>query len=431
MTEQTKQRLAILQKLGEGTQGAVFKVQLPDGQLRALKWYNLQFGTEEQQQTIRQLVQRGPPPRSAGKRFVWPTDLVFSPDSKAFGYLMPLIDRNKYSELGEIQSRQRPQPRFRVMAEISHQLATSYKALHAAGFCYRDISKNNVMFDVTTGDVCICDNDNVGIAGNSHGQILGTMEFMAPEVVLGKSDPSVATDLHSLTVLLFYFWMWHHPFHGDLECNIRVWDIPAKKRIYGDAPVFIFHPTNKSNRPTDVSYGTVQKRWEACPDILRDLFIRAFTEGLVNPSRRVMEGEWERTFSQLCDSVAVCPNCRAENFISVGIAHGRCWYDGHSVPAPWRLALDLPARRHEVIVYDGSVLTHKALDLDEMPSPVGIVESHPTHKGVLGLKNVSGDIWHAHPPKESPIDIEPGKTITLKPGLRITILGRSAHVVIY
>ena len=55
--------------------------------------------------------------------------------------------------------------------------------LHLNGYCYRDISSGN-MVDPDTGDVLICDNDNVGINRQSDSQVDGTYEFMAPEVII-------------------------------------------------------------------------------------------------------------------------------------------------------------------------------------------------------------------------------------------------------
>jgi serine/threonine protein kinase len=44
--------------------------------------------------------------------------------------------------------------------------------------------------------------------------IRGTDRFMAPEIVRGEALPSVKTDPYSLSVLLFYLLMVHHPLAG-------------------------------------------------------------------------------------------------------------------------------------------------------------------------------------------------------------------------
>jgi len=243
---ETLQNTLIVQyKLGEGGQGEVYRVT--DGQTAyALKWYNIEQSTEEQKNAIRYLVKQGVPQGTAGQRFIWPLDIITIDNATQFGYLMPLIDTRRFAELGEVQAHRKPAPSLVSLCEISYQIANSYRALHLSGYCYRDIAAGNIMFDPDTGNVLICDNDNVGINRQSKTQVWGTMEYMAPEVIRGEADPSTETDLHSLAVLLFNFWMWHHPLHGEMEYEIYVWDVPAKRRIYGETPVFIFvHPRYK------------------------------------------------------------------------------------------------------------------------------------------------------------------------------------------
>jgi serine/threonine protein kinase len=114
--------------------------------------------------------------------------------------------------------------------------------------CYSDISFGNVSLDPSTGQVCICDNDNVHVDGEPSG-IGGTIGFMAPEIVRGKSMPTIDTDLFSLAVLLFYIFMMHHPLEGKKELEIKCFDYPAKKKLYGTEPLFVFDPQDNSNRP--------------------------------------------------------------------------------------------------------------------------------------------------------------------------------------
>ena len=134
------------------------------------------------------------------------------------------------------------------------------------------------------------------------------MEYMAPELIRGESDPSTETDLHALAVLLFYVWVWHHPFHGTMEYQYHCWDIPSKKQVYGLSPVFVFDPDNPANRlPEDPDYAVARKRWELCPPELKALFIRAFTEGIRNPGRRVTKGEWQSLFLSLKDRAGALP----------------------------------------------------------------------------------------------------------------------------
>ncbi|HSQ94426.1 MAG TPA: protein kinase, partial [Methanoregula sp.] len=124
--------LEVIKKLGEGTQGEVYLVESPDG-YQAVKWYKHGQATPEQRAAILYLVRTGPPFGAAGKRFIWPRDLVTRSGSTQFGYLMDRIDTRRFAELGECWAHIKPVPNFSALCEISYQLANSYRALHLSG----------------------------------------------------------------------------------------------------------------------------------------------------------------------------------------------------------------------------------------------------------------------------------------------------------
>jgi DNA-binding helix-hairpin-helix protein with protein kinase domain len=423
--------LTVRRKLGEGTQGEVYLVEGPHGQ-QALKWYKPAQATLDQMAAIRALVQAGPPRGPAGARFIWPLDLVTAPGIPLFGYLMRLIDTARFAELGEVQAHLKPVPGFRALTRISFQLANSYRALHLSGLCYRDISDGNLMFDPVAGDILICDNDNVGVNRQSRSQVWGTMEYMAPEVIRGEADPSTETDLHSLAVLLFNLWSWHHPFHGRMEYELRVWDIPAKKKVYGN-PVFIFDPADRRNSlPPDPDYETAGKRWGYCPASLRSLFTRAFTEGIREPRRRVTEGEWQRLFLQLSDGIIPCPRCRAENIWEPGGKAFSCWNCSAPIPLPPKLVVTTSAGSHHVLLTDGARLTREAMGQGSReeadPVPVGQVVRNPADPTVWGIRNLSRVAWRVTFPDGHSLEVPPQKSVPLNPGTRIDLGGSSAEI---
>lgn len=143
----------------------------------------------------------GPP----DARFLWPLDVAESGGGDHFGYIMPLRESRF---LGLVEHFKSTAPwSARALARLGLQLADSYLQLHSRGLCYRDISWGNVFFDPSTGEVLICDNDNVGINGKMPLSIHGTARFMAPEIVCHQIEPSTTSDLYSLAVLLFYVFM--------------------------------------------------------------------------------------------------------------------------------------------------------------------------------------------------------------------------------
>ncbi len=423
--ESSGTELEVIRKLGEGTQGEVYLVEGPRG-YQAVKWYKPDQATPEQRAAIRYLVRTGPPYGPAGKRFIWPLDLVTREGSPQFGYLMERIDTTKFAELGEVWAHLKPVPDFPALCEISFQLVNSYRALHLSGHCYRDISAGNLMFDPVAANVFICDNDNVGVNRQSRCQVWGTMEYMAPEIIRNEADPSTQTDLYSLSVLLFYLWVWHHPLHGEMEYRFHCWDIPAKKKVYGETPVFVFDPVDASNRlPEDPDYATARERWSWCPPALKETFTRAFTEGLQSPDRRVTEGEWQNLFSRIKDGIVACPKCRAENFLAENGIPSVCWHCHNPIPVPPCLTIRRAGGESRVSLSLGTTIRRRHVvpssGNDDGSALIGEVVAHPTIPGAAGIRNRSGISWHVTFPDGNGSDVPPGRAVPLTPGTTIVI----------
>ncbi len=394
--------LKVRKLLGQGTQGQVFLVQGENLEKpRAVKWYFPGQATDEQRRNIQYLAKTGPPKIHAGRRFIWPLDVVTAPGRRAFGYLMPLVDAARYAALREIWSGEKPPPTRAVMCEVSYQLANSYRALHLSGHCYRDISDGNVMFNPQTGDTLICDNDNVSVNRRTSTQVWGTWEYLAPEVARREAKPSAETDLHSLAVLLFRFWMWHHhPLHGTLEYNQPCWDDFARLEVYGKNPVFIFDPANTANAlPDDPAYYGAKKMWRLCPKPLRGMFARAFTGGLASPPLRVTEGEWQNLFLDLLDKLIPCPKCRGENFWDGSQSAVICWNCLEKIRVPPKLAFHLKSGPRALLLVNEAKIRRRHLEPfnleEEAQDVVGRLIRHPENPDIWGLRNQSRSPWKA------------------------------------
>jgi hypothetical protein len=254
------------------------------------------------------------------------------------------------------------------------------------------------------------------------------MEYMAPEIIRCRADPSTRTDLHSLAVLLFYLWVWHHPFHGEMEYRFHCWDIPAKKKVYGESPVFVFDPDNPANRlPPDPDYATARERWEYCPQDLRDTFVRAFTEGLRDPDRRVTEGEWQNLFSGIRDRIVICSRCRAENFTGPDGEMHPCWHCRAQIAPPPLLRIQRPAGDLTLALSAGTTIRRRHISAtpanDDGSAIVGTIVPHPSIPGAAGIRNQSEVSWHAVFPGGNETDVPPGRAVPLNPGTTITIEG--------
>ena len=411
----------VIDLIGEGAQGEVYRARLAD-RMMALKWYHPSAATAQQRASLDRLIRKGPP----NNRFLWPIEMAIAQGVTGFGYLMPLREE-RFRGLVDLMKRQ-VDPTFRALATAGFELANSFLQLHSKGLCYRDISFGNLFLDPISGEILICDNDNVTVDGDLSTGILGTPRFMAPEVVRGDALPSIQTDLFSLSVLLFYLFVVHHPLEGRKELAIHSFDLPAMTRIYGTEPVFIYDPYDRSNEPVPGFHDNALVLWPLYPQFLRDLFVRAFREGIADPEHgRVREGEWRAAMVRLRDSIVYCSNCAAENFYdpesggasSGGPAGGICWSCQRRFRLPFRIRIgrSVIVLNHNTELYPHHLDDQRVYDFS---APVAAVTAHPTQAGVWGLRNLSGESWFFQTVYDaSPTEVSPGRAVPLADGLRI------------
>jgi len=394
--------------LGSGGQGEVYQVTM-QGKPYALKWYFPKMATADQKESLEKLINIGAP----NDKFLWPQFILTNPDNNTFGYIMPLR-LPRFKGINDLVKR-KIEPSFKTLAKAGVYLADSFLKLHAKGLCYRDISFGNVFFDAQTGDIQICDNDNVTTNGNPKFTVLGTPRFTAPEIVRSEAIPSTNTDLFSLGVLLHYMLFVHHPLEGEQESQIKCFDLPAMTKLYGTNPVYIFDPDNKTNRPVRGYHDNAIEYWNVYPDFLKQLFIRAFTNGL-QPNKRIYEIEWRDNMLRLHDSVMYC-RCGAENFYDAG-KNTNCW----ACKAAISIAPRLKTLRHNVVLNADTVLYPFHIDgmsSCEFTNQVAQVNQHPQNKNLWGLKNLSNETWTITSTDGLMKDVLPNQNVALINGIKI------------
>jgi len=395
--------------LGAGGQGEVYRCQLSGIDL-ALKWYYPHTATAEQRSALQALISSGAP----DIRFLWPSELVTADGKPGFGYLMALREP-AYRGITDLLVR-RVTPTFTSLSTAGVHLADAFLQLHARGLCYRDISQGNVFFDPQTGDIRICDNDNVGI-DSEPGGVIGTPRFMAPEVVRGDKLPSTQTDLFSLAVLLFLMLMNHHPLDGRKETEIHCFDLRAMTRLYGHEPVFIFDPADQSNRPLPGYHDNALAYWPIYPKFLQAQFTRSFTSGISQPGDRVRESTWRGTMGRLRDAILYC-GCGAENFYdsealqSAGGIAAPCWHCHKPLQLPPRIRI---GKSVVMLNHDSKLYRHH---LDEAAAfdftiPVAEMTQHPSDPSRWGLRNLSQHRWTATIAGGNVRDVDPGRSVAV------------------
>lgn len=417
--ENASLRCEIKELLGSSCRGQVYHASV-DGRDCALKWYFPHGATDEQRAALERLIHKGPP----NDRFLWPLDIALCQGLSSFGYLMPPREP-RYRGLAELMSRA-VDPTFKTLTTMALELADSFLRLHSLGFCYSDISFGAIFFDPVTGEISLCDNDAVAADGEGIGGVSGTPRFMAPEIVREEARPTIGSDLHSLAVILFYMFMLHHPLEGRREREITCLDLPAMKKLYGTDALFIFDPKHGANRPVAGIHNNATLFWNLYPGYVRDIFTRAFTEGLRDPGARVRESEWRTVFTRMYDQIFYCHTCGAENFLAdeddstAPLVEQKCWFCHDISIPPMRLLLD----RHSIVLNQDTLLYPHHLDANRRNDYSEILAEmvpHPRRPDAWGLKNVSGQAWKTTPPSGAPlVEVPSGRSVSLVPGLRIS-----------
>ena len=164
------------------------------------------------------------------KLFCWPTKLVEW--NGKLGVVCPAYDKHFFFESGRFQGKEKEGKWFAsaklrnrfIEAEhkgtwLTHyhmciQIARAVKRLHAAGLAHSDLSYKNVLVDPHGGRAAVIDCDGLVVPGKYPPDVVGTPDFIAPEVLktrsLQKNDPqkelpNIKTDRHALAVLIYMY----------------------------------------------------------------------------------------------------------------------------------------------------------------------------------------------------------------------------------
>jgi DNA-binding helix-hairpin-helix protein with protein kinase domain len=406
-------QISVGQKLGEGGQGAVYKVNY-DGKPKALKWYSgKKFGDPEKfYANLQNNIDKGSPT----KAFLWPEDIT-EHHGAAFGYIMDLRPQ-EYKDFSRFIMGRESFASITAMVNTALHITAGFRELHLKGYSYQDLNDGNFFINPKNGDVLICDNDNVSAFGKNSG-IAGKARYMAPEIVRGEKSPDSKTDSFSLAVILFLLWTSNHPLEGKAAFPVCM-DAKSEKRIYGENPVFIFDPDDKSNMPVQSLNKGAITRWPLMPAYLQDIFMKSFSkEALMEPSKRPLNREWLRTFIRMrteifkcsCNNIYFadpvnlnpCTSCNKSNAFSMYIKAGR-----YNIPVHQRTKLY--ACHTEKDSEDFETLTGEALLAGSLTG------------GTSGfkLKNLSANNWNVNGS-----NVAQGGDFTLEKGMKINFGGRT------
>ena len=302
--------------LGDGGQGEVYLAEYNGGKY-ALKVYKSEVSSDFRY-NLKNNIERGAPSND----FLWPKLLLDFDDGK-IGYLMDLRPKNFVSFVSYLTGTNRFKSR-QVMLKWCIELCLAFKKLHEMGYSYQDLNDGSFFLDPDTGDLLICDNDNVTADKRNLG-ILGKMRYMAPEIVRGDKNskdeqqmPDVHSDRFSLAVILFMAICLGNPFEGERLKEYDIVDEQAEYEMFGSKPVFVYHKTDKSNRPIRGYHSSVLKRWAYIPLYVKEAFHRTFVDGLTDrENERTTELEWLKILTKYRDELITCPHCGHEYIVGI------------------------------------------------------------------------------------------------------------------
>lgn len=298
-------------------------------------------------------------------RFCWPVDLVVHEGRT--GVVAPAYPNNFFFKFGsikndalEIKNKDKEGKWFastkvrRMLAaeergewkdylRICLNISRAVRRMHAAGLAHSDLSYKNVLVDPTSGEACIIDIDGLVVPGKFPPDVVGTPDFIAPEVLstlnLPLTDPkrklpNQQTDLHALAVLTYMYLLFRHPLKGG-----KIWDSDPGRDVelsMGSKALFIEHPQDNSNRVKTSELADYEKIWgdpsrmpmSVCGPYLKELFTRAFVDGLHDPMKRPIANDWEVALVKTMDLLQKCSNksCEMKWYIFDNTSAPRCPY---------------------------------------------------------------------------------------------------------
>ena len=166
-----------------------------------------------------------------------------------------------------------------------------------------------------------------------------------------------------------------------------------EKKFYGTHPIFIYDPNDKTNRPVAGIHVNVIQLWPQFPFYVRDIFINQFSrEALLDSSYRITEKQWlEKVLLRLRHELITCPVCGNEIFADVEKSVFVCPDCHHDVQRP---PIIQTGNNRVVACKDKKLyqyMTNKSKPL--LRTVTGVIVESKKNPGLLGLRNLTEDVW--------------------------------------
>lgn len=414
-------RVKVKQFLGEGAQGWVYLVDVPEKprdpncphKEMVLKWYK-QAPSTTFFENLKKNAQEGAP----SHHFIWP-QAVARFQMGSTGYIMDLRPQGSF-ELSDFRLAKVRFQSFAAILRACLETCEAFKQLHLRGLSYQDLNDGNFFVNPQTGEVKVIDNDNVFPHGEKSG-IWGKMRYMAPEVVMGQKLPDIYSDRFSLAVILFMYLFIDHPFEGENVLQYPCMTEALERKLFGENLCFVYDKSRK-NAPVQGVHNNVLLYWPMWPKRLQELFCEEFSnEKLQNPQSRLTESEWMQRLMEVRDQLVVCPHCGDETFVgreSSGFVErlmkstDRCL--NPKCRQPVKPHLFLFRGKRQIPLFGGSLIY-----TDNINTPAAQVHINMRDTSMLLIRNLQPCTWVVTTLTNRIVDVPTGEYVPAKFGLKI------------
>jgi DNA-binding helix-hairpin-helix protein with protein kinase domain len=425
----------IVRLLGEGGQGAVYEVNI-GGKPYALKWYHVGKlkNKEVFRKNLRANIEDVELSMAANKKFLWPKYLT-EERGGTFGYVMDIRPK-EYTDFPAIlnaKDKKGNRVTFQsteVMILAALNLANAFRELHRKGLSYQDLNDGNFFININTGDVLICDNDNVTPDGQENaGDVGGKPGYMAPEIVRGEAKPGERTDCHSLAVVLFKLFFRDNPLQGAEFEKIPCLTEKREMELFGTKPVFVYDPDDATNRPVQGVHANVISLWPRFPQFFRDAFIESFAKGMKNPQLRLVENEWQKILVRLRDEWTLgCPSCGRAIIFTEQVTGKQMTCSGCN--SNYSYPKILTVKKFTVPLFPGKKLyacqTNGASD--DYATVTAEIVMNKNNPSLWGIKNLSPDTWKMKTPDGIEKEVPPQGGVPIGAGVEIEFSGAAGVI---
>ncbi|QDU93853.1 serine/threonine protein kinase [Lignipirellula cremea] len=289
--------------------------------------------------------------------FCWPTGIIVQP---RLGVLAPAYAANFFFQSGRFKGKEKKgqwfsSAKLRKMLDsdqrgnwinylqISLLIAQAVRRMHAAGLAHSDLSSNNILIDPPGRRCAVIDCDGLVVPGKYNADVLGTPGYIAPEVLktmnLGDQQrvlPSTRTDLYAMSVLIYEYLLRRHPLRGP-KVNSLASSEEDDFLSMGEKAVFIENPQDTSNHwSRGKDWPKMEQSLDRLGPYLQKVFLKAFVDGLHNPSARPSAFEWEDALGKTLDLAIPCSNssCPEKWFVYIDGEKPRCPWCGTTLQHP-------------------------------------------------------------------------------------------------